>query len=109
MNEQERADLLSEQIDRMLQGEPLDALSDADDVSSLLDLVQPLAEATFQPSTANQATFQNQLQNWNGPTDGGSSMTLFGLSQFWSICITIVTVVVIGLLKFFASLYQNES
>jgi uncharacterized membrane protein YgcG len=95
MNEQQLADLFSEQLDRLLEGEAINLPPEAGDVPELLNLVgQPAAHSQFQASAATQAAFQSQLAGWFGLASGGT-MTILGLSKVWfiSILVTVVTVV----------------
>lgn len=97
MNEQQLADLFSEQVDRLLQGETPTLPDEAGEVPELLDLIgQPISKIQFQPSPTAQAAFQSQLTGWFGPLNGGSDMAILGLSKVWfiTILISIVTVVI---------------
>ncbi len=76
-NGQQSADLFSEQVDRLLRGESPTPPSSVDDASSvdegvdeLLSLADELSQVSFRASPAAQATFQNQLDSWFGPTSG---------------------------------------
>ncbi|MCB0163766.1 MAG: hypothetical protein KDI79_06045 [Anaerolineae bacterium] len=95
MNEQEFADLFSDQIDRMLAGESLEGIPDIDDLPELLDVGQRISQTQFQPSTAAQTAFQSSLASWFGSMNGGSSMTILGLSKTWFFSIIIVAMVII--------------
>ena len=83
MNEFQFADLFSEQIDRMLQGERPEGVSNVDDLQELLELGKHISQTQFQASTATQAAFQSQLTSWFGIANGGSPMTILGLSKAW--------------------------
>lgn len=95
MNEQEFADLFSDQIDRMLAGESLEGLPEIDDLPELLDVGQRIAQTQFQASTAAQTAFQSSLASWFGSVNGGSPMTFLGLSKIWLISIIIVIMVIV--------------
>jgi hypothetical protein len=60
MSEQERADLLAHEIDRLLAGERVDS----DD--PLLGMVRKLAQLPVQPSDLATARFESQLHQWFG-------------------------------------------
>lgn len=96
MNEQELADLFSEQLDRMFQGEPASVSAEAGEVQELLTMFgQPAAHHQFQAGAGAQTAFQNQLTNWFGLANGGSPMTILGLSKAWFISIIVTTVIII--------------
>ena len=97
MNEQELADLFSEQIDGMLQGQTPNAGSGIEDLSELLTLGDQLSQTQFQAGAGAQAAFHSQLANWFGLANGGSPMTILGLSRAWFISIVVTTVVIVGL------------
>lgn len=80
MNEQQLADLFSEQLDHLLQGQTPSLPPEAADLQELLDFGQQFSQITFQPGTAAQATFQSQLASWFGPTSNGAA-TVWGLSK----------------------------
>jgi uncharacterized membrane protein YgcG len=97
MNEQQLADLFSEQVDRLLQGEAPGFPTEAGEIPELLNLIgQPISNIQFQPSPTAQAAFRSQLAGWFGAANGGSAMTILGLSKVWfiTILISIVTVIV---------------
>ena len=95
MNEQEFADLFSEQIDQLLHGETQGNIPDVDDLQELLELGNQISHTHFQASATAQAAFQSQLAGWFGLlANGGSPMAFFGLTKIW--IISIVTAVVIG-------------
>lgn len=94
MNEQQLADLFSEQVDRMLNGESVQLPDDAGDLQSLLDTVQP-TQTQFQASSTAQAAFQSQLASWFGLANGGIPMIL-GLSKAWFISIVVAVTVFVG-------------
>jgi hypothetical protein len=73
MNEQEAADLFSEQVDCLLRGETPPVPSGDDELQGLLTLAKELSHARFQPSPAGQAAFQSQLGDWFGATPEGTS------------------------------------
>ncbi len=95
MNEFQFADLFSEQIDRMLQGERPEGVSNVDDLQELLELGKHISQTQFQASTATQAAFQSQLTGWFGIANGGSPMTILGLSKAWFISIIVTTVAIV--------------
>jgi len=66
MNEQQVADLCSEQLDRLLAGGPVVDSPDIDDLPELLTLGQQLSQVCFQPTPALQAEFRGQLAMWFG-------------------------------------------
>jgi hypothetical protein len=103
MNEQELADLFSEQLDRMLEGQTPQVGGDADELTQLFDLGNQLSQTQFQAGAVAQTAFQSLLAGWFGIHSGGTSMIL-GLTKTWFIgiiisVITVVTgVVVVGVL-----------
>ena len=108
MNEQELADLFSEQLDRMFRGESTYIPDDAGEVQELLNLVgQPSVNTKFQAGAAAQATFQNQMASWFGLFNGGTPMAILGLSKLWffAIVTTIVVVAGAGLVAVFTTSY----
>lgn len=98
MNEQQLADLFSEQLDRLLAGEPTHLPADADDLPELLKIIgQPTTQTHFQASAAAQAAFQSQLTGWFGiVANGGAPMTILGLSKIWFISLVVAVVTVVG-------------
>src|SRR5260221_3723781 len=58
LNEQERADELSEAIDQLMGGQR----PNSDD--PLLDVARQLASAQYKPSRAAQARFSRQVEDW---------------------------------------------
>lgn len=97
MNEQELADLFSEQLDRMIRGESTSIPADAGEVQELLNLVgQPSVNAQFQAGSTAQVAFQHQMASWFGLLNGGIPMTILGLSKIWFFSIVTAIVVVIG-------------
>ncbi len=96
MEEQQLADLFSEQVDRMLDGESTAIPPNAEDLQELLDIVgQSTSQTEFQAGSAAQETFQSQLADWFGLANGGSPMTILGLSKIWFISIVVVIITVI--------------
>lgn len=75
MNEQQLADLFSEQLDQMLAGKTIE--SPVEELSSLLNLGQQLTQVRFQASPAAQAAFQGQMAGWFGSAGGAG----LGLSK----------------------------
>jgi hypothetical protein len=105
MNEQELADLFSEQVDRLLQGEAPDVPSNTGDLQELLDLVgQSTTQSEFQATSTALAAFQSQLGNWFGLANGGSPMTILGLSKTWFFSIIVTSVAIIAGAGFIAVL-----
>lgn len=97
MNEQELADLFSEQVDRMLEGDMPNMAPESEELANLLNLGEHLSQAQFQVTPIAQAAFLSQIANWFGLSNGGSPMTIFGLSKAWLISIFVaVTVIVTG-------------
>jgi uncharacterized membrane protein YgcG len=95
MNEQQVADLLSEQIDRLLGGEPAADIAGVEDLPELLRLGQQLSELDFQPGPAAQAAFLDQLTHWFGSTNGGAARTGLGALKIWLLSL-VVLVAAIG-------------
>ncbi len=95
MNEQELADLFSEQIDRMLQGERPDVPAEVDDLPELLALGDQISQTQFQASSTAQAMFQSQLASWFGLINGGSPMTILGLTKAWFVSIIVTAMAVV--------------
>jgi hypothetical protein len=96
MNEQELADLFSEQLDHLLQGNGDVEFPEIDDLPDLLNLGTQFSQIGFKPSLTAQAAFESQVASWFGLLNGGSSpMTILGLSKIWFISIIVVAVVVI--------------
>jgi hypothetical protein len=92
MNEQQLADLFSEQVDRLLQGDAGIEVPDVEDLRELLELSNRISQTQFQVSAAAQAAFQGQVASWFGPlngVNGGTSATILGLSKTWLIGIVI--------------------
>lgn len=98
MNEQQLADLFSEQLDRLLEDEPTSFPSEAGDLPELLEIIrQPTTQTHFQASTAAQAAFQSQLAGWFGlAANGGTAVTILGLSKVWFITIVIAIITVVA-------------
>jgi hypothetical protein len=66
MNEQELADLFSEQLDRMLLGEEVTVPAEAAELNELLSLGQQFSQVQFTAGSAATAAFQGQLTTWFG-------------------------------------------
>ncbi len=81
MNEQQVADLFSEQVDRLLGGEVVADIPGMDDWSELATLGEQLSQVGFQPTPVAQAAFNNQLASWFGPRAGGSASAFLGMSK----------------------------
>jgi hypothetical protein len=67
MNEQQLADLFSEQLDQMLSGNEPAIPSEAAGLEELLGLGQQFSQVEFQVSPAKQVAFQSQVAAWFGP------------------------------------------
>jgi hypothetical protein len=80
MNEQQLADLFTEQIDRMLRGESPPA-APVKELQELTPLAQHLSQVSFQASPVAQAAFQGQLTSWFSSGGGGLSTTILGLPK----------------------------
>lgn len=82
MNEQQLADIFSEQLDLLLQEQPVNLPAQAVDLQGLLGLGQQFAQVQFQPSAAAQAAFQGQLATWFTPVSGiPSAATWLGIPK----------------------------
>ena len=81
MNEQQVADLFSEQLDRLIAEEAVVDIPGIADLPGLMTLGQQLSEVSFEPAPAAQAAFQNQLTTWFGSSGGGYAPTIFGMSK----------------------------
>lgn len=92
MNEQQLADLFSEQLDRMLQGQEPTLPANSGDVPDLLNLSRQFGQINFQPSAAAQAAFQSQLAGWFG-NGASSAATLGGFSKMLLLILGAATVV----------------
>lgn len=96
MNEQQLADLFSEQLDHLLQGREATLPPEAGDLQELLGLGQQLTQTGFQPSAAVQATFLAQLTAWFGAGAAAAGSSAFWeLSKLWIISLS-VAVTTIG-------------
>jgi len=74
VNEQERADRFSEQVDRLLHGESPSLASDGSEgLDELLSLADELSQVGFRASAGAQAAFESQLDSWFGPGGGQTS------------------------------------
>jgi hypothetical protein len=93
MNEQQVADLFSEQLDRMLQGEPPALPAEAGDLPELLDLGRQYSQMGFRAGFAGQAAFQAQMASWFG-ANVAAPATLLGLSKSWFISLSVVLLAV---------------
>lgn len=80
MNEQQLADLFSEQIDRMLIGEDVSLPAEAAELNDLLSLGGQLSQTQFTASTAATAAFYGQLATWFG-AKGVSTATVLGIPK----------------------------
>jgi len=104
MNEQQLADLFSEQIDRLLDGESTSHFQSPGELSDLFNLGQELSQVSFQPGPAAQAAFQTQLTGWFG-SPGGQAATILGTPKIWLVSIVVAVTLLgaglglIGLLK----------
>ena len=71
MNEQQSADLFSQQLDRLLQGQtPTPPPPGDEGFQELLSLADELSQVSFQAGPIAQAAFQSQLESWFGPGSG---------------------------------------
>ena len=93
MNEQQLADLFSEQLDLLLTGQPSVIPPEAGDLQGLVDLGQQFTHVDFQMRPAGQLAFQHQLSTWFGLTSPATS-TFLGLSKVWIIGLIFVAIVV---------------
>ncbi len=82
MNEQQLADLFSEQIDLILAGNKPVPTTETGELQELLELGQQFTQINFQVSVAGQAAFQNQLTTWFGPNSVPVS-PIMGMSKVW--------------------------
>lgn len=104
MNEQQLADLFSEQIDQLLAGQSPPDFQGPEELSELFNLGQQMSQFSFQPGPAAQAAFQAQLTGWFGPS-GGLSTILPGTPKTWLVSFVVAVTLVgaglglIGLLK----------
>jgi len=94
MNEQQVADLFSEQLDRLLQGESLLQPDASQELQELLSLGQQVTHVEFKPSAAAQAAFEAQLAAWFGA--GAASAAALGLSKFFWLFVGTTAIVVGG-------------
>ncbi|MEW5958816.1 MAG: hypothetical protein AB1801_13875 [Chloroflexota bacterium] len=83
MNEQQLADLFSEQIDRLLDGQAMADFQGLEDLSDLFDLGQTLSQVSFQAGPGAQAAFQTQLSGWFGSPGDGLSAAVSGAPKIW--------------------------
>jgi len=97
MNEQQLADLFSEQIDRVLAGEPATDLPAVDELRTLVGLGQNLSRISFQPGPAAQIAFQSQLAIWFGTSGSSVPAATLGLSKGLSTFMVIVGLGIIAL------------
>ena len=96
MNEQEWAQLLSEQLDEMLEGEAVDFSTVVDELQGPLQLGQQLATVDFPPSSAAEVAFESQLANWFGPSVGPAFPTT-GLTKTGFVNYAIIGLIGVGL------------
>lgn len=66
MNEQQLADLLSQQLDRLLLGQEVVVPAEAAELYDVLSLGRQLSQVQFQASAAAGAVFESQLATWSG-------------------------------------------
>jgi hypothetical protein len=98
MNEQQLADLLSEQVDQLLAGQSPPDFQGPAELSELLTLGQEMSQLSFQPGPAAQAAFQAQLTGWFGAPGGGLATILPGTPKTWLVSfVAAVTLVGAGL------------
>ena len=93
MNEQQSADVFSQQLDRILLGKDPVLAAEFHDLQELLTLGEQISRVNFQPNAAMQIAFQSQMATWFGSAPNGAE-TLLGFSKIWLMIIG--TVVVIG-------------
>lgn len=109
MNEQQLADLFSEQLDQILLGQAPVVPAEAADLPNLLNLGQQFSNVDFQLGPAGQMAFQNQLADWFGPAQPPAS-ALAGLSKPWImgliLAVTLVGSGVVAWLLWGASFYE---
>ena len=102
MNEQQLADLFSEQLDQILAGKTIAA--PVEELSGLLNLGQQLTQVRFQASPAAQAAFQGQVTSWFGSAGGAG----LGLSKGLLMAIMMVVGTGIGLVALVSSLLGGD-
>ncbi len=85
MNEQQLADLFSEQLEQIFLGQEPPLSNESNDLSSLLDLGHQFTQADFILSPPQQVAFENQLTTWFGPTTITPPPTIFGIPKSWFI------------------------
>ena len=93
MSEQERADLLAHEIDRLLAGERVDG------TDPLLDVARNLAGLPLRPGAVAAARFEGQLQQWFGSPVARGPRTL--RTQVVLIAVVVIAVLIgiaVGLL-----------
>jgi hypothetical protein len=93
VNEQQIADVFTQQLDRMLLGQEPALAAEFSDLQELLTLGEQISRVNFQPDAAMQTAFQSQLATWFGSAPNGVA-TLLGSAKIWLLIIS--TVVVIG-------------
>ncbi|MCK6624808.1 MAG: hypothetical protein L6R45_06490 [Anaerolineae bacterium] len=109
MDEQQLADLFSEQIDRMLGGQPAADFPTYDHLPELLALGQQLSQVTFQPEPAALAAFQQQLTTWFGSAVNGGGITPLGLPKVLLVSIGLVMLGTgLGLFMLLSSAWTNS-
>lgn len=110
MNEQQLADLFSEQIDRMLKDEAQNGSPAVDDLSEILGLGQQLTQINFQPTPVAQTAFQTQLRTWFGSTNGGLLTKILGLPKILLLVMgaTLTIGTGLGLIALIGSLFAGD-
>ena len=98
VDEQQVADLFSQQLDRLIAGEAAVEIPGTEDLAQLLSLGQQLSRVNFQPGLTAQAIFQSQVNGWFEPTGGGVSGALLGLPKnlFLSIAAAVTGLALVG-------------
>jgi hypothetical protein len=92
MNEDLRANRLSDDIDRLMAGEP----NAADD--PLLDIAKALAQDPVQPSAAASARFEERLNEWFGSTGGVPSQPKPANMPNGVVLVVVLVLLVIGVI-----------
>lgn len=110
MNEQQLADLFSEQLDRLLQGQEVTLPAEAGELHELLGLGQQFAQISFQPSVAAQAAFVAQLIAWFEVGAATGSAVIWGLSKLWVIGLSLAAATIgagVGLLLLTVTVFNT--
>jgi uncharacterized membrane protein YgcG len=103
VNEQERADKLSESIDKLLAGQEPDSVNR----DPLIDIARQLANVQYKPSRQAQLRFNRQVNEWFSENPRRSWLDiLLGIIPLRTIAAALAVLVVIGL--FFQSGVLNR-